>query len=67
MIKQLKNRYGDLNKYTRFMLGIDRSKMRLYDVEDSAHEDLSNTKVTSVATTSPIGKKSTGGFADFKV
>jgi replicative DNA helicase len=67
MIKQLKNRYGDLNKYTRFMLGIDRSKMRLYDVEDSAHEDLSNTKVTSVATTSPFGKKSTGGFADFKV
>ena len=67
MIKQLKNRYGDLNKYTRFMLGIDRSKMRLYDVEDSAQDDISTTKVTSVATTSPFGKKSTGGFADFKV
>ena len=36
MVKQLKNRYNDLTKNKRFVLGIDRSKMRLYDVEDSA-------------------------------
>jgi archaellum biogenesis ATPase FlaH len=40
MVKQLKNRYGDPNYKKRFVLGIDRSKMRLYDVEDSAQNDL---------------------------
>ena len=35
MIKQLKNRYNDPNKNKRFLVGIDRSKMRLYDVESS--------------------------------
>ena len=36
MVKQLKNRYGDPNDYKRFVLGIDRAKMRLYDAEPSA-------------------------------
>ena len=36
MVKQLKNRYNDLTKNKRFVIGIDRPKMRLYDVEDSA-------------------------------
>lgn len=36
MVKQLKNRYNDLTRNKRFVVGIDRSKMRLYDVEDSA-------------------------------
>src|SRR6056300_1442719 len=36
MVKQLKNRYNDPNKNKRFLVGIDRSKMRLYDVEASA-------------------------------
>ena len=35
MVKQLKNRYNDPNKNKRFVVGIDRSKMRLYDVEPS--------------------------------
>ena len=35
MVKQLKNRYNDPNKNKRFLIGIDRSKMRLYDVQDS--------------------------------
>ena len=42
MVKQLKNRYNDLNVNKRFCLGIDRAKMRLYDVEESAQEDLVN-------------------------
>jgi len=33
MVKQLKNRYNDPSKYKRFVVGIDRSKMRLYDVD----------------------------------
>ena len=40
LVKQLKNRYNDPTKYRRFVLGIDRAKMQLYDVEDSAQEDL---------------------------
>ena len=40
MVKQLKNRYNDPGVNTRFMLGVDRSKMRLYDVEQSAQDDL---------------------------
>jgi hypothetical protein len=40
MIKQLKNRFGDINYYKRFVVGIDRSKMRLYDVETNAQENV---------------------------
>jgi len=42
LVKQLKNRYGDPNLYKRFVLGIDRAKMRLYDVEDSAQQDIAD-------------------------
>lgn len=38
MVKQLKNRYNDPGNNRRFVLGIDRSKMRLYDVEQSAQD-----------------------------
>ena len=47
MIKQLKNRFGDINYYKRFVVGIDRSKMRLYDVETSAQDDIMKDKVDS--------------------
>jgi replicative DNA helicase len=40
MIKQLKNRYGDKSIFKRFVVGIDRAKMRLYDVEQSAQKDI---------------------------
>ena len=40
MVKQLKNRYNDPTMNKRFCVGIDRAKMRLYDVEDSAQTDL---------------------------
>lgn len=36
LVKQLKNRFGDPTKYNKFVIGLDRSKMRYYDVEDSA-------------------------------
>ena len=42
MVKQLKNRYDDLTKNRRFVVGIDKSKMRLYDVDQSAQEDISS-------------------------
>jgi replicative DNA helicase len=40
MVKQLKNRYGDPNLYKRFVVGVDRSKMRLFDCEQTAQEDV---------------------------
>jgi archaellum biogenesis ATPase FlaH len=40
MIKQLKNRYNDPTAYKRFVVGIDRAKMKLYNVEDSAQKSL---------------------------
>jgi replicative DNA helicase len=40
MVKQLKNRYGDPNIYKRFVVGVDRSKMKLYDAEQSAQQDI---------------------------
>jgi replicative DNA helicase len=40
MVKQLKNRYNDPTIFKRFVLGIDRAKMRLYDVEQSAQKDI---------------------------
>jgi archaellum biogenesis ATPase FlaH len=40
LIKQLKNRYNDPGYFKRFVVGIDRAKMKLYDVEQSAQEDL---------------------------
>jgi replicative DNA helicase len=42
LVKQLKNRYGDPNLYKRFVLGIDRAKMRLYDAEESAQQDIAD-------------------------
>ena len=40
MVKQLKNRYNDLSVFKRFVVGIDRAKMRLYDCEQSAQDDI---------------------------
>jgi hypothetical protein len=40
LVKQLKNRYNDPTMYKRFVVGIDRAKMRLYDVEQSAQKDI---------------------------
>ena len=40
MVKQLKNSYNDPTIFKRFIIGIDRSKMRLYDVEQKAQDDI---------------------------
>ena len=40
LVKQLKNRYNDPTIFKRFVVGIDRAKMRLYDCEQSAQEDI---------------------------
>jgi replicative DNA helicase len=40
MVKQLKNRYSNLEDNKRFVVGVDKKKMRLYDLDDSAQEDI---------------------------
>lgn len=40
MVKQLKNRYADPAKHRRFVIGVDKSRMKLYDVEQSAQKDI---------------------------
>ena len=40
MVKQLKNRYNDPTIYKRFVIGVDRAKMRLYDCEQKAQDDI---------------------------
>jgi len=42
MVKQLKNRYADPTYYKRFTIGVDRSKMKLYDVEQSGQDGLAD-------------------------
>ena len=43
MVKQLKNRYNDPNKDKRFLIGVDRSKMRLFDVNAGGQDLIDDT------------------------
>ena len=63
MVKQLKNRYNDPTMYKRFVVGIDRSKMKLYNVEDSAQKNI----VDSGQDDAEVSEKTTRSFAGFKV
>jgi hypothetical protein len=40
MVKQLKNRYNDPTIFKRFIVGIDRAKMRIYDCEQTAQDNI---------------------------
>jgi hypothetical protein len=63
LVKQLKNRYNDPTTYKRFVIGIDRAKMRLYDCEQSAQEDLlDNKKEEEYSYEEQKPKKSFEGF-----
>ena len=42
MVKQLKNRYNDPSYYKRFVIGVDRARMKLFDVENSAQANISD-------------------------
>ena len=62
LVKQLKNRYNDGNVYKRFVIGIDRAKMRLYDCEQSAQDDLLESKNDEEYNNEDKPKKSFDGF-----
>ena len=64
MVKQLKNRYNDPTVNRKFILGVDRSKMRFYDVEQTAQTDLVD---SGQPTTERKFEKKLGQFSDFKI
>ena len=62
-VKQLKNRYSDPGMFRRFIIGVDKAKMMLYDVEQSAQGDLMNDDTPSGNSDDPDRRKL---FEDFK-
>jgi len=69
MVKQLKNRYNDISTHKRFTVGIDRPKMRLYDVSDPMANLVSTSQVKEdEVDVSPFKpKKRNNNFSDFNV
>jgi len=63
MVKQLKNRYNDPTMNRRFVVGIDRAKMRLYDCEQNAQSDI---MIDENETAEYNEKESKAKFDDFK-
>jgi len=62
LVKQLKNRYNDPTMNKRFVVGIDRAKMRLYDCEQSAQEDIVDNGQSEEYNKEEKPKKSFDGF-----
>ena len=62
MVKQLKNRYNDPTVNKRFIVGIDRAKMRLYDCEQTAQEDISDSGQENTSTEESKFNYYFGGF-----
>ena len=62
LVKQLKNRYNDPTIFKRFVVGIDRAKMRLYDCEQTAQEDI----IDNGQEEEYNDKKAKKAFTDFK-
>ena len=71
MVKQLKNRFRDLNLNKRFVVGVDRAKMRLYDVEDFAQDGLVDVGYSDpepdIASFGNKKKFDKNAFSEFKV
>ena len=63
MVKQLKNRYNDPTIFKRFVVGVDRAKMRLYDCEQKAQEDVLDSGTKEEYNEEKVPKKT---FAEFK-
>jgi archaellum biogenesis ATPase FlaH len=64
LVKQLKNRYNDHNTHKKFVVGIDRAKMRLFDVEQSAQNDILDSEPT-VSYNGTVDKLKTKTFEGF--
>ena len=67
LVKQLKNRYNDPTKYKRFVVGVDRSRMKLYDVEESAQADIMSDPIPDKPINKFGDRDSEDTFANFKI
>ena len=67
LVKQLKNRYNDPTKYKRFVIGVDRSRMKLYDVEESAQADIMSDTIPDKPINKFGDRDSEDTFANFKI
>jgi len=65
-VKQLKNRYNDPSVNRSFIVGIDRSKMRLYDVENTA-QNIVDSNQTKEKEDYPTPEQAYDKFSDFKL
>ena len=64
MVKQLKNRYNDPVRYRRFVIGVDRAKMRLFDIEESKQKLVDDTPVFDKT---PTGQKFSESVKEWKI
>ena len=69
LVKQLKNRYSDPSYYKRFVVGVDRSKMRLYDAEVTAQNSLADSGQVDDKPLNSFGNRESkfNNFEGFKV
>ena len=65
-VKQLKNRYNDPSMNRAFILGVDRAKMRLYDVENNA-QNIVDANQTNQNENYPKPEDAYSKFSDFKI
>jgi archaellum biogenesis ATPase FlaH len=65
-VKQLKNRYNDPSMNRAFIVGVDRSKMRLYDVENAA-QNIVDSNQTKESENYPTPEQAYDKFSDFKI
>jgi replicative DNA helicase len=68
VVKQLKNRYNDPTVFKRFVIGVDRSRMKLYDCEQEAQEELIENAESSYDDSIPVADRGRSSkFGDFKM
>ena len=68
VVKQLKNRYNDPTIFKRFVIGVDRARMKLYDCEQEAQEELIDSAIEDDDSTPVFDRGRTESkYGDFKV
>ncbi len=67
-VKQLKNRYADMAKFRKFIIGVDKSKMRVYDVTQSAQHGISeNEEDLPVMDKTEFAERNVNDFGKWKI
>jgi len=66
VVKQLKNRYNDPTIFKRFVIGVDRSRMKLYDCEQEAQEELIDS-ADDYDDSIPVADRGRDRYSDFKI